>query len=85
MKKISSEVFMSRWREQHAEWERIRRELVEPIDDDDIVDITAFDVSDEQRFRAARDGRTLVTCDMSGDCWEVTPDEMAKIAEDANA
>lgn len=72
MRKISPDEFVERWAVQHEEWQSIAAEL-EPLAP------TAYDVTLEQRVRALRGGRTLVT--MIGDePHEVTPAEDAKLS-----
>ncbi len=78
MRAIGEVEFFERWEKQHAEWCKIRDELVL------LGPVSAFDVSSEQRKRALRDGRTIVTATSEG-FYEITPAEALQIAKAANA
>ena len=90
MRAIGEEEFFDRWAKQHVEWEAIRDELtaqaIRTVDatGENRFGPSAWDVSHEQRKRALRDGRTLVTV-VDGGFFEITPGEDKKIAEATNA
>jgi len=80
MKAIGELEFFERWKQQHNEWLEIAAERAADVDDP----LSAWDVSQEQRKRALRDGRTLVLATPDG-FYEITSAEDLAVAEAANA